>query len=61
MLEVLAVQLLALDEGEDAAGRAHHNVGTVGLDDRLVLADGQPTKEHANLTVKKLRNGTYYR
>ncbi len=52
MLEVLEVELLGLDEGEDPAGCAHHYVRAVRLDHRLVLADRQTAEEHANLGCK---------
>ena len=53
MLEVLEVQLLGADEGEDPAGGADHDVGAVALEHRLVLGDGQATEEHGALKMKR--------
>jgi hypothetical protein len=49
VLDVLEVELLALDERQDAAGRADDDVRAVGLQHLLVLGDGQATEEDANL------------
>ena len=49
VLEVLEVELLAADEGEDPAGRAHHDVRAVRLEHLLVLRDRQTAEEHADL------------
>ncbi len=53
MLQVLEVQLLAADEGEDPAGGADHDVWAVGLEHLLVLADGESAKEDGNLEEGK--------
>ncbi len=49
MLEVLQVQLLGADKGEDATRGPDDDMRAVGLEHLLVLADGQATKEHGNL------------
>ena len=49
VLEVLEVELLAADEGEDPAGRAHHDVRAVRLEHLLVLRDRQTAEEHTHL------------
>ena len=56
MLQVLEVQLLAADEGEDPAGGADHDVWAVGLEHLLVLADGESAKEDGNLEEGKGEN-----
>ncbi len=57
VLDVLQVELLAADEGQDAAGGADDNVGAVGLQDLLVLGDGQSTEEDTDLKRKsQLKN-----
>ena len=59
VLQVLQRQLLTFDESKDSAGRAHHNVGTVVLQNLLVLRDGHSTEEDTDLEVimcyKKMR------
>ena len=54
VLDVLEVEGLVSHQRQDAPGRAHHNVGTVGLEGLLVLLDGEPSKEHAHLHVVKV-------
>ena len=51
MLEVLGVEGLVSNQGQDATGGAHHNVGAVVLQRLLVLLDGDATKEHRNLDI----------
>ena len=54
MLEVLQVELLAANESKDAARCANHNVWAVGLEDLLILADGQAAKEDGNLKEERV-------
>jgi hypothetical protein len=49
VLDVLQVQLLALDKGQQTAGGADDDVGAVRFQDLLVLRDGKTTKKHADL------------
>ncbi len=49
VLQVLEVQLLAADKGEDPARGADHDVRAVGLEHLLVLADGESAEEDGNL------------
>ena len=53
VLEILQGQFLALDQGQDTAGSADHDVGTVVLDDLLVLGNGHASEENANLNRDK--------
>ena len=54
VFDVLQVELLALDEGQDTSGGSNDDVRTIGLQDLLVLGDGQAAKKDANL--KKFSN-----
>lgn len=46
VLDVLQDQGLSPDEGQCAAGRAHHDVGAVLLQHLLVFLDGHAAEEH---------------
>ena len=49
VFDVLQVELLALDKGQDTSGGSNDDVRTIGLQDLLVLGDGQAAKKDANL------------
>ncbi len=49
VLQMLEVKLLGLDERQDSAGRADHNVGAVGLEHGFVLGDCHAAKENTDL------------
>ena len=48
MLEMLQIELLAPDQGQDPARSAHHDMRAVGLEHLLVLGDGQAAEEDAD-------------
>ena len=52
MFEVLEGKFLASDESKDPARRSYHDVWAVGLQDLLVLGDGQASEEHSDLKQK---------
>ena len=49
VLQVLQVEFLGLDQGQNTARSSDHNVGAVGLQNLLVLGDGQTSKKYADL------------
>ena len=49
VLDVLQVELLALDESQESAGSSDDDVRAVGLQDLLVFGDGQTAEEHSDL------------
>ena len=52
VFDVLEVQLLALDQGQDTAGGSHNHVRAVRLEHGLILGDGQTAEEYSNLLNK---------
>ena len=52
VFDVLEVQLLALDQGQDTAGGSHNHVRAVRLEHGLILGDGQTAEEYSNLLKK---------
>ena len=52
MFDVLQVQLLALDQGQDTAGGSDNHVRAVRLKHGLILGDGQTAEEYSNLLKK---------
>ena len=54
MLDVLGVEGLVLDEGQDSSRSTDHNVWTVILQHVLVLLDTYTTKEDGDLDVVKV-------
>ena len=51
VFQILQTQLLALDQGKDAARSSNNNVRTVVLQHLLVLGDGHASEEDSNLDV----------
>ena len=49
VFQILQTQLLALDQGKDAARSSNNNVRTVVLQHLLVLGDGHASEENSNL------------
>ena len=49
VLDVLQVELLALDESQESAGSSDDDVRAVGLQDLLLFGDGEASEEHADL------------
>ena len=55
MLQIFQRKFLAPDEGQDSAWGSNNNVGTVGLQDLLVLCYGETSEEHSNLRNNLMR------
>lgn len=53
MFDVAQVEALVAGEGQDASRRAHHHVGTLSLQNLLVLLDGQTPEEHGHLFAQE--------
>ena len=51
VFQILQTQLLALDQGEDAARSSNNNVRTVVLQHLLVLGDGHASEEDSDLDI----------
>ena len=49
VLDVFQIQLLALDESQESTGSSDDDVRAVGLQDLLVLGDGETAEENADL------------
>ena len=54
MLNVLEIEGLIADQGQDPPWSPHHDVGAVGLHHLLVLLDADPSKEDRRLDVVKV-------
>ena len=54
MLDVLGVEGLVLDQGQDSPRGTHHDVRAVVLQHLLVLLDADTTKEDRDLDVVKV-------
>ena len=54
VLDVLGVEGLILDQGQDSSRGTNHNMGAVVLQNLLILLDADTTKEDRDLDVVKV-------
>ena len=56
MLQILERELLTLDQSQNTARSAHDDVGTVVLQNLLILGNGHASKEHSDLQIEHMSN-----